>query len=303
MPKPFSNVLTGIILAGCICSMPLVVLPAAEPPDEPPADWERRLELLQSVPYVSLSRDQASPGLSGVVLIDSGRVSDGYNFYCTKSSGEVFLLDTDGSAVHRWTYRPKHGGGSDYAILLENGDVIVLKKLQELFRLDWNSEVIWRKKLAVHHDVTQSADGSFYVLAQELKDYRGLKVWFESIVHLSGTGKIIERWSTYDHLDELKAHLDIRSFLDTVLDSFQMAAGGGEDGGGGGNATPPGRSKGRFNFDYFHTNTISLLPANALAEKDPRFQEGNLLLCFRKVNQIIILEKDTYRLLWSWGEG
>ena len=26
------------------------------------------------------------------------------------------------------------------------------------------------------------------------------------------------------------------------------------------------------------------------------------MVCFRNVNQISVLEKDTYRILWSWGE-
>jgi hypothetical protein len=55
--------------------------------------------------------------------------------------------------------------------------------------------------------------------------------------------------------------------------------------------------------DYFHLNTVSLLPANELGENDPRFRQGNLLVCFRNVNQIAVLEKSTYRVLWAWGEG
>jgi outer membrane protein assembly factor BamB len=36
---------------------------------------------------------------------------------------------------------------------------------------------------------------------------------------------------------------------------------------------------------------------------DSRFQQGNLLVCFRNVNQIAVLEKNSYRILWAWGEG
>lgn len=280
--------------------MSLTAMPDAQQSEERGTDWERQLELLQSVPYVSLSRSQVDTAQSGVVLIDSSRVYDGYNFYCTKSSGEALLLDMNGEVVHRWTYPPKHGGGSDYAILLENGDVVILKKLRELLRLNWNSEILWRKELMVHHDVVRSPGGSFYVLVQELKEYRGLKVLFESIVHLSAAGVKMDLWSAYDHLDELKGLLDSRSFLDTVLDSVQVTTGGEKEDGG---RTAPRRSENRLYFDYFHTNTVSLLPDNALVERDSRFEEGNLLLCFRKVNQIVILEKDTYRILWAWGEG
>jgi hypothetical protein len=50
-------------------------------------------------------------------------------------------------------------------------------------------------------------------------------------------------------------------------------------------------------------NTVSLIPATPLEERDRRFQEGNLLVCFRNVDQIAVLEKDSYRVLWAWGEG
>jgi hypothetical protein len=265
--------------------------------------------MLQSVPYVALSQDRADAQQSGVVLIDSGRVYDGYNFYCTRTSGEVFLLDMKGAVVHTWNYRPKRGGGSDYAILLANGDVVVLNKLQELLRLDWNSNVIWKKELAAHHDVAQASDGSFYVLVQELKDYRGLKVWFESIVQLSAAGEIVSHWSAFDHLHELKDILDPSSFLDTVLDSIRSSTIqlGADRSDTSSEGESIGRSnikrKDRFLFDYFHTNTVSLIPDNSLTEEDLRFQKGNLLLCFRKVNQIALLEKGSYRILWAWGEG
>ena len=59
----------------------------------------------------------------------------------------------------------------------------------------------------------------------------------------------------------------------------------------------------RYKSDYFHANTVTVLPATPLGEKDSRFREGNLLVCFRNVNQIAVIEKDTYRVLWSWGEG
>jgi len=56
-------------------------------------------------------------------------------------------------------------------------------------------------------------------------------------------------------------------------------------------------------YDYFHLNTITVLPATPLGERDRRFQEGNLLVCFRSVNQIAVLEKGTYHILWAWGQA
>jgi outer membrane protein assembly factor BamB len=60
---------------------------------------------------------------------------------------------------------------------------------------------------------------------------------------------------------------------------------------------------GRVLYDYFHLNTITILPENPLGERDTRFRAGNLLVCFRNVNQIAVLDKETKRILWVWGEG
>jgi hypothetical protein len=91
------------------------------------------------------------------------------------------------------------------------------------------------------------------------------------------------------------------SFLDTVLDSIETGW------------TPESELlKGVrkavdmpkvHKVDYFHMNTINLLPENSAADSDPRFQRGNFLVCFRNVNQIAVLDRITYEVLWAWGEG
>jgi hypothetical protein len=56
-------------------------------------------------------------------------------------------------------------------------------------------------------------------------------------------------------------------------------------------------------YDYFHLNTISLVPVTPLAGQDQLFSPGNLLICFRNVNQIAILDGKTMVILWVWGQG
>jgi len=265
-----------------------------------PEDWDARLEMLRAVPYIDFSEVVVDEGDTGVVFYDPEKAYDGYNFYCTGSAGGALLLDMYGRVVHRWAFLPKNSIFAGHAIVLENGDLVVIKKFEEMFRLNWGSKLIWKKKLDVHHDVTSAPDGSFYVIVLEFKDYRGLRgVMFDALVHMTEDGEEIDRWSTYDHLDELKSVLDTRSFLDTVLDSLLSGPGEKDVALYEGNGTTPRR---HF-LDYFHMNTINLLPGTFLAEKDSRFQRGNLLVCFRNVNQIAVLEKDTYRVLWAWGEG
>jgi hypothetical protein len=264
-------------------------------------DWKKRLEMLRSVPYVGYSESTVDESDSGVVFYDLAKAYDGYNFYCTRFSGEAFLLDMDGRAIHRWTYLDIGEIGSySHTAMLENGDLVVLKENEKLFRLNWDLQLLWIRELAAHHDVVQGPDGSLYVLVQEQRNHRGMGLIFDAIVHLTADGEEIDRWSTYDHLAEIKSALDTRSFLDTILDN---SLGGRSHGGEGWHEFKTTIAARRYQYDYFHINTVNFLPANLAGEEDSRFQEGNFLVCFRNVNQIAVLERGTYRILWAWGEG
>ena len=53
-------------------------------------------------------------------------------------------------------------------------------------------------------------------------------------------------------------------------------------------------------FDYLHPNTVTFLPRTPLGDIDERFRAGNLLVCFRNVNLVAILDQDHLRVVWSW---
>jgi hypothetical protein len=188
----------------------------------------------------------------------------------------------------------------DYAIMLSNGDLVIVIKHLAVLRIDWNSEEIWRKKIPAHHDIVRAEDGSLYTIIRENKVHRGLNLWFDVILHLTEDGDEIWRWSTYDHLAELEEAFDTRSFLDTLLDSVRSQQRMTNKDWA---AAKKEITRRYDSFDYFHVNTISLLPEDRREEEDDRLASGNLLVCFRNVNQIAILSKDTGRILWVWGEG
>ena len=263
--------------------------------------WQERIERLRAVPYVDLAVDTAGAEASGVVLWDRARTQPGYHLYGTRYTGKAFLMDLSGQIIHRWDYLTTEESGSyHHAVMLDNGDLLAIKQHAKLLRVDWDSRLLWEKRCAVHHDLTPSPDGSLYAIVRDHRIYRQMRVWFDAIVRLTAGGEELRRWSTFDHLDELKAVLDTRSFLDIVLDS---ALAGRSRTGKEATDIKAAVAKGRYGFDYFHINTISLLPDTPLGRQDIRFREGNLLICLRNVNQIAILEKGSYRVLWAWGEG
>jgi hypothetical protein len=275
-----------------------------EPSGERADHLENRLEKLRSVPYTAVTEDKVDRKVAGVRVHDRTKAYKGYNIHCSKLHAEVLLTDMLGKVVHRWSYSRREIKNTDHALMLETGDVLVIDNDEGLLRLDWNSNQVWHKKMAAHHEVVRLEDSTFYVLLREETTHRGLDVRFPAILHLSPDGEEIDRWSSREHLESIKQAFDQRSFLDTVLDSL-LAEGDSaavyrtpED------HRPLRKLKTPTKFyDYFHMNTLTLLPDTPLGRKDARFKEGNFLICFRNVNQIAVLEKDTKKILWVWGEG
>ncbi len=250
------------------------------------------LERLLAVPYVTFSTEADAAGASGVTVHDRARAHPGYNLYCSRTAPAALLLDMEGKLVHRWTYPSRGQTVWDHAVMLEDGDLLVIDKFVDLLRLSRRSELRWSTELQAHHDVAVAEDGSIFALSRVIRRHRDLNVRFTTLAHLTGTGRLIEEWSTADRLDELRQTFETASFLDTVLD-------------GGRSEALEKRSTGQEEdklYDYFHGNTVTLLPATDLGRRDRRFAEGNLLICLRNVHQIAILERGSWEILWVWGE-
>ena len=266
-------------------------------------DLQDRLEKLRSVPYTSVTSEKVTGDTTGVVLFDRSRAWPGYNLYCSRITPEALLLDMEGNVVHTWAYEPVDHKVWDHAALLDNGDLLVLDKFRFILQLDWDSNLIWEKRLAVHHDVALADDGTIFVIEFNTERHRDLIIRFACIVHLGPRGEELGRWSTYEHLDDLKEALDQASFLDTTLD-LKEAHGIGHDTTQTIGTRMFSRRKGKRDFyDYFHMNTVTILPETPLGAKDSRFAAGNLLICLRNVNQIATLDWETGEILWGWGEG
>lgn len=55
-------------------------------------------------------------------------------------------------------------------------------------------------------------------------------------------------------------------------------------------------------YNYYHLNSIQALPENPLGE-DKRFQKGNWLISLAYMRLVLILDKDTKEIVWSFGRA
>jgi hypothetical protein len=278
---------------------------AGDPAAKPDAvDLKKRLEQLRSLPYTAASPTPYSPAKMGVCVHDTTRAYRGYNLYCVAGQPVAILMDMDGAVVHRWTCPLPGATEFAHAVLLPSGDLLAIAGGHSCLLLNWDSEILKLHRVAAHHDVAMADDSTYYTFSYGLHKYRGLYLRFDVLVHLSPDMQPLREWSTYDNLDEIKMKFDRRSFAEGLIDSIIASGGSPLD-----QQTQPGRwlvkslQAGPTAYDYFHVNTITLLPDTPLGREDDRFRAGNILTCARNVNQLAILDSRTLEIKWVWGEG
>ena len=306
MTRNIVGVLIVSFTAVVVVLLALMSGPSDRPePDE--RDLKRRLDKLRSVPYTSVTSHEVDSTRSGVQIYGRDRTYDGYNLYCPRTSAEVFLMDMTGEIVHRWNYSRLGPFGSIHAVMLDGGDAIVLARTVgtiSVIRITWDSRILWNIEVPAHHELAPLPDGTFYMYVQDVVAYRGLDVDFSAVVRYSAEGEELERWSLYDRLEAMKRGFDRSFFLDTVLDSIYAAGDSTQVRQSAPEDLEHFRKKWRAPvYDYFHPNALTVIPDTPLGRRDRRFRQGNLMVCFRNVNQVAILDEASGEVVWAWGEG
>jgi len=289
-------IVAAVLLVACVALFFFVCNLVESPPEL--SDRERMNQLL-ALPYLSHSPERAEEDRRGVVRYDREKAYDGYNLYTSRTSPEIFLIDMEGNVVQRWTSPQERETIVEYAVLFGDGDLLVINKFEDVVRIDLGGKPIWRREIPAHHDVWIEPDDSAYVVVRDVRRHNGLDVDFSALVLLGADGSVEERWDAHDKLDRIRDSFDMTPF-DPTLD----------DGGAWTLAErflkrSVLRIRGRSEKlrDPFHLNTVTVLPGSEIGERDERFRKGNLLICYRNLDQIAIFDPEKREFVWSWGYG
>ena len=212
-------------------------------------------------------------------MIEAAAVAPGLRLYADEVD-RVFALDAGGERVHSW--RIPGRDQVEHAVPLGRGRLLAVSVDQGVTAVDGDSRVLWSRDLRAHHDLARLSDGSFLVPEWVEREYRGRRVRFDRLAHLGPEGELLGTWDTFEHLEALQA-LHPPLALDRE--------------------PPPADPADEPVYDYYHLNTVVPLPANELEANDPRFRAGNLLLCFRNANLLVILDSASRRPVWHWRPG
>jgi hypothetical protein len=236
------------------------------------------------------------PG-AGVTVHDSRRAFGGHTFFTAYHDGrhKAKLIDMEGNVLHRWqsTFseiwpRAPHvidRARNDHLIhwhgahLFPNGDILFNFEGGNfpygggLVKLDKDSRVIWALPRNTHHDVFVEDDGTIYVPALHFRTERmpGLEdvkppYYEDLILKISPDGEV---------LDEISM---LRALQDSSYRGLLMTRTSEED--------------------PTHLNTVKTVPA-AWADRFPLFDAGDLLVSFRNLNAIAVIDRQTRLVKWA----
>jgi hypothetical protein len=233
----------------------------------------------------------------GVTAQDPARVQRGVTLYTSGHDAAAYLIGMDGEVLHEWrrpfstvwdetarVRRPQPDSHVYFrkATAYPNGDLLAIYEGAGdtpygygLVKLDRNSEVIWSYLANTHHDVDVGPDGRIYVLTHELVDqplegYDNLAPprLDDFLVVLSPDGEELQKIS----LIHAVAASDYPHLLHTVS-AYAVA-------------------------DPLHTNGVDLITAQDAA-RFPFGQAGQILLSFRELGAIGVLDLATEEVVWA----
>ncbi len=253
-----------------------------------------------SDPYRTDLWRKARNGEKGVVVYDPQKADNGYTLYSSSHAQEVFLINMHGRVVHEWhmEYRsfwdesaevkhpvPPSNIAITRAYVYPNGDLLALyigvgdtPWGYGLVKMDRNSHLIWKYMAHTHHDLDVGPDGKVYVLTQAIVNtpitrFTQLKSpWIEDYVSiLSPQGKLLEKIP----LTPALLHSEYGRLF-ASLPWFSVAGTG----------------------DFLHTNAVQVITPE-LAANFPYARAGDLLISFREMNTIAVLDPDQRKIVWA----
>jgi len=194
------------------------------------------------------------------------------------------LLEVKSDPIPGWAYaelvKPVSNGGIVALVVkrLSQGQSPHIKRVIEVDAL---GNVTWQFDPAplgryVHHDFQRLPNGNTLVITQESRldpQINPITIWDDAVMEIDPTGVPVWEWSTIDHKDDLPLPRQAWQYM------YQLS--------------------GQAPKTLFHMNSLQALPPNEWEAHDQRFRAGNLLISYRDINLVIIVDRQTGKVVWS----
>lgn len=210
----------------------------------------------------------------------------GVNLYGSRHKARAFLIDMDGTVLHTWSMTSLKPPWM-HMELCPNGDLFVISKSRYIAKIDWNSNVLWKRTLTAHHDLDVDSQNRVFVLTRSVEkhtfDGTDVPIMDDSLTILSSQGEVIRRKPLFPVLRGLVSKSRFEQIKQRVLEGVPTQKLILED-------APS---------DVTHINSIQVIDRPILKNAPA----GSILMSVREINRIVLLDPDMTRVLWLWGEG
>jgi hypothetical protein len=227
---------------------------------------------------------------------DRARIGDGqFVFLGSDDAADTYsawLYDATGRKLHTWRidYRaldadgPSNGTDMPHAFLvLRDGSALVSFDGGDVMaRIDACGKPLWTREGIFAHAMTRADDGSVWVWRAEGSHY----AQYHYLLNFDpATGATIRE---IDLIKDILRPLGPKAAVFGLRPDYPFRRINGD---------PDSRSM----VDLFHPNDVDVLSA-ALAPHFPQFAAGDLLLSFREISLVAVVNPDTHQMKW-WNVG
>ncbi len=241
----------------------------------------------------------------GVTINNVNKSYTGYTFYISAHEHDAVLIDENGKIVQKWGKKPQdiwtdpthlaQKVDEEFFMSIrafltpKTGDAFIIYGSKTrtpgafgLIKFNKNSDIEWVYDGPVHHDVTFSEDMEhIYVLEQQPSTAFRKKTsniappyLDEAIIVLNQQGQKIKQMSLFDLFEESPLKDTLNKLTSTPTDP----------------TLPHG--------DILHSNTIEVVSKDA-AGKAPMLKEGHLMISFRNLDLLIMVDPDKEEITWA----
>jgi arylsulfotransferase ASST len=219
--------------------------------------------------------------VTGLTHVDESRAWPGFTLITTMSGDAFTLIDMRGEVVHRWT--PPAGLKAFYATGLENGNLLAQcvdgteaggaagGRASAVLELDWDGRVVWDYRNArLHHDHQRRAKGNTILIAAEPLDKETASRFAHGDPGTSDGSILSESLIEVTPSGETVWDWHAHEHLDPEIEAYRIGSGGDQ---------------------WLHANAVTELP------------DGNLMVSFNTLSEVIIIDRATGKVTWRLNQG
>jgi outer membrane protein assembly factor BamB len=213
--------------------------------------------------------------------------------------GNAYAIDARGNVAKKWS-SPEPNTALAYTRPLANGNLLAQVRLvgslsgaagaDSVIEMTQDGRVVWKytdRVRLLHHDMERRSNGNTLIVCSKDLDLPQISrklLTDDCLIEVDPSGKVVWEWQTADHIDDLELPYDVRSEIMNGYPSGRRTG-----------LPAPTATKG---FDYLHMNAASPIPESA-GHTDPRFKPGNVIVSYRFINTLAIVDRDTKKIVWK----